>query len=583
MPTWNMDLIDRLSGPAAGMSRSLEMMEGRLRNNDRALHSLNQGLRQSQMLTAQGFKYDRLKLSFQRDELRMARQLITERRAGLGFFGNLASAISPVQALRSRFDELSNSMRRSAENGGLFRSAMSGASSAMAGLATGVVAVGAGVLGIGTAFAISTARAVDFGEAQRRMMMGRLGAVEGARQYEILIEYSGRYGTSLHDTFEQFQTFSRAGFNQNQAIAMMQQVGDAATVMGGQAASGLTRAIEQIMGKQFPQMEELSGQMAEHGLAVRDVFANIASHRGISSEQARGMFSSHQLSQMEVVAATMEALNRRYSQGGRAGTAMENRLNTLGGTIDLIKTRWEIFQTKVGETGAFAPVQSFLGRVAEMMDQNSESGRRFQSVLNDMFTGLFGEVGKQDPVKMFNEIAGGLRDAGKDARDLFSGLVEVSRGLKMVFEGWRDLKNFVTGDWNKINVGPGRSSPLSERSVEGSIAAARARGEVLDTPRRELSFWQALTGGRDNAALRTREAVASGAEIRPTVSAGSLQNMAAQRNVTLNGGITVHVDASGLQSGGATPAEVGRQIADAAHEQLSSQLNSAAASQGNPT
>jgi tape measure domain-containing protein len=561
MPSWAFEALDLLSGPAAKMDRSLELLEGQMRSNERALRDLNRAQLQSQLLSATGFRYDRTKLDLQRNQLQMARALAVEQRKGLGFFSNLAGAISPVQALRSKVKELGDSLRESARSGGLFRSAMSGMGGMLGTAATALAAVGAGVAGLGAALVVSTARAADFGEAQRRNLQTRFGATEGARQYEVLIEFANRYGMSLETVFRQFNLLSTKGFNQNQIIAMMQGAGDAATVMGDQAAESILTAIGQIKGKGIAQMEELQQQLSERGINIESVLSEIGRARGgLSGGQVRQLISSGQIQAMEAIPAVFRTIQRDFSQGGPMGTAMLNRTRTLAGTIDLIKARWEIFKTRVGETGAFAPVTGFLTKIAELMDGNTQSGRQFQQTLNSLFTGLFGEVGKQDPVKFFQDLINSLKGVGRDAADVFNMLKEIAKGILFIANAARNLKNFLTGNTDQINVGSGISMDESMRGVrEGGPSNMQIMAARIDE----------AAGG------------APAPVIRPSTPAGPAAAIA-QRNVNV-GGITVHVDASGMQSGGATPAEVGQQIADSAQERLSSHLNSAAASQGNPT
>lgn len=565
MPQWAFEALDLLSGPAARMDRSLSLLEKDIRSNEKALRDLNRAQLQSHLLSATGFKYDRVKLDLQRNQLQAARALATEQRKGLGFFASLAGAVSPVQALRSRVKELGESLQESAKNGGLFRSAMSGMGSVVGTAVTGLSALGVGIAGIGAAFVVSTARAADFGESQRRALMNRLGATEGARQYEILIEYSNRYGKSLQDVFGQFGQLSRAGFNQNDALALMQAAGDASGVLGNEAAGRVVTMMTQMAAKGKTQMEELM-QGAEAGIPLGEVLAQIAHNRGKTLTEVQKLMQRGQITGREGVIAAQAVLVRQFSQGGRAGTGMVAHTRTLGGAIDLITARWEIFKTRVGETNAFAPVTAFLGKVAELMDGNTESGRRFQDTLNKMFTDFFGAVGQQDPVKLFQDLMGWMREAGTTATTLVNVLKTIADALKTVGDAYDKYMRWAAG------TSSGRSMPQSARSVEGGMRYEQE----------ESGFFGRIFNGSRHAAMEATARQRARDAIAPTAAnpAGGPPNAARQVNV---GGIHVNLDGAAIQGGGATPAEVGRQIADSAHEQLSSHLNSAAASQGNPT
>src|SRR5258705_4324843 len=107
----------------------------------------------------------------------------------------------------------------------------------------------------------------------------------------------------------------------------------------------------------------------------------------------------------------MRTIQRHFSQGGNLATAMANRVETLGGRIDLISARWEIFKTRVGETSAFEPVNRFLGRIADLMDGNTASGQRFQATLDNLFKGLFGDLDKQDPAALFEKMNAAIQSS----------------------------------------------------------------------------------------------------------------------------------------------------------------------------
>jgi hypothetical protein len=575
MATWIFELTDRLSGPARTGSRALEMLESQMHANERAIRSLNQAQLHSQLLSATGFKYDRVKLSLQREQIRSARALAVEQKAGLGVFSLLGSAISPVQALRSRTEELHQSLRRAADSGGLFRSAMSGAGSILGTMATGATAVAAGVAAIGASFVVSTARAADFGQTQKRNLMQSFGAAEGKRQYEVLLEYSNRLGTSLQDTFSQFNTLSRSGFNQSDAISIMQQIGDVQATMGGQAADGITNAIRQIMSKPFPSMEELTQQLAEHGLNVGAVFSEMASARHVSVPKIHELFKSHDITKMEEISAIMRVMNRDFSHGGRAGTGMLDRLHTLGGTIDLIKTRWELFQTRVGDTGAFAPVTAFLGKIAEMMDGNTASGQRFQSQLNSMFTGLFGEVGKQDPVALFTKFGETLKGAGETARTLAGALGTVATGIRAIGTAIEVIQAPLRLAAFLMGAGDSRSSSAASRSVDGGLAAEKSRGLVERLGSATANIPLAM-------GMVTEARIARVSPTIPPSSVPGIQTMTANRSVNV-GDVHVHVDGAALSSDPNAIASMAQDAGEQVREHVSQQVSRISSSGGQGT
>lgn len=422
--------------------------------------------------------------------------------------------------------------------------------SGLRGLATGAMAGAVGMGALGLAFAASTAQAAEYGEAQRRILQGQFGAVEGARQYEVLLEYSNRFGTSIQDTMEQFQTLSRAGFNQPQVIGMMQQIGDVASTMGHEAAGGITLAIRQIMDAPRQSKEELN-QLAERGVNIQKVFTHLGEALGVTAAQANEMFKNGQISKGQEINAIMQTMNDDFSQGGIAGTGMGNRLQTIGGKIDLIRNRWTLFQTRVGETNAFAPVNTFLGSVADMLDNNTTKGQEFQRTLNDLFTGLFGKAGNQDPVKMFKDIAGGIQDAvhlAKDLVEIFGGLAKAiafaAHGFKLVSDVAHG-RAVSSSDLNGISMGAELRGVRGSGPSNQQVQMARAMGEENILP----------------TSLRTPHATAA-------------------RTVT-TGDIVVNI--SGVDSAGMTPAEAGQAAAQAVDSHVNRALTSANASQGNPT
>ena len=593
-----------MSGPAAKADKALEHLDKEIRSTEGALRALNKTTKEVQLnkvlgldITKQqkantrsvldGLRAQRLRLGMQRDEQRETRRGVAEQtRAAIQQERDVAR-IARNQARMAR--EAERAFQKAARAAKIenrkvvdsFKDALSDVQSILGTLVTGATTAAAGIAALGASFIVSTAQAVDFGEAQRRNLQQRFGAVEGARQYEVLIEYSNRYGTSLQDTFQRFQQLSRAGFNQNRSLALMQAAGDVEAAMGGQAAQGVLTAISQIRSKGVPQMEELQGQLAEHGINLAGVLGEIGHARGgIDQAQVRQLISSRQVSSDETIAAVMRVIQRDFSHSGPLGSAMADRTGTMAGKIDLITARWEIFKTRVGETAAFEPVNRFLGRVADLMDQNTESGKEFQKTLNDIFKDLFGDLDKQDPGAAFRKLQVAIRETIpmlRDAWTVIKGIGDaigtVAKVVETVYKIWGytpiGAAQAAAGRALVSNTLPGVQRE-SSRSVDDALANQQQHQASAS---RRAGIWSFLTGVFGGDSVAPTAALAASAGIAPTAPAARVNTLNAGRTVNVSGGINVSVD--GLADG-TTGEDIGQSVSD----RLNRELSSAAASQG---
>lgn len=606
MASFTFEMLDKISGPARQADSSLKALEGELRGTDDALKQLvrdqnllrlnklgglNIGKDQQAAAKASmaALQSERIRLSMtrslQRDDVSAAAQV---RRAAQASESLAMRAMLSSQRATER-QALSEAM---AASKAMFRDRARAAKASLEEVGraagnTGVRVKGMGLLAVdalvdiashalhaaetlghvAVSFAASTAQAADYGQAQARLLRSQFGAVEGQRQYEILIEYSNRFGASLQDTFQQFQTLSRAGFSQPKVIQMMQQIGDTAATMGPQAAVGITTAIQQIMDKPKLSMEELTQQMSEHGVNIAHVFEEIGRPLGKTAAQVQGMFTGGQITKIQEIDAVMRVLNKDFSQGGLAGQAMANRVgNTLGGKIDLITSRWAIFKTRVGDTEAFKPLVDFLGRVADMMDGNTESGKRFQKQLDIMFKGMFEALGTTDPVEIFRKLGDFMVSASKTAPLLIESLVAIGENLGVIVEALKWISGY--------NIGKGIGWLIRNTADRSTGLTAAGGREGVGS----LSGDVGLGAGALAAQARQRAAGISPREV--SISTGAERRAAINTSV---GDINVSIGAGDWDTSGMTPHEVGHAIGSGITEKLYSDLSNAAASQGNPT
>lgn len=217
--------------------------------------------------------------------------------------------------------------------------------------------------------------------------------------------YANRFGLDVRDVARQMTSLTAAGFSQGEIPRVMQAAGDLGALEGPQAAERAITAIRQIRAKGVLQMEELSGQLADAGLNVGDVVAEIGRQRGLRGNdtavgnQVRALITARQVDADQGIGAVMAVIARR--SGGRLGATLDTQSHGAEAAMNRLKNAWLLLQSNFARSPAFARIIGFIERMATALDPASESAQRFSGQLDRFFQALTGAAAGVDPVAVF--------------------------------------------------------------------------------------------------------------------------------------------------------------------------------------
>lgn len=289
-------------------------------------------------------------------------------------------------------------------------------------MAIGAAAIGA-ALAVGRitlALGESMVQAADWRNrtegAFRVLLNGRteLGGFQGA--FQRASQYANRFGLDVRDVARQMTSLTAAGFSQREIPRVMQAAGDLGALEGPQAAERAITAIRQIRAKGVLQMEELSGQLADAGLNVGDVVAEIGRQRGLRGNeiavgnQVRALITGRRVNADQGINAVMAVIARR--SGGRLGATLDTQSHGAEAAMNRLKNAWLLLQSNFARSPAFARIIGFIERMATALDPASASAQRFSGQLDRFFSVITGAAARVDPVALFNGMVSAIGTIG---------------------------------------------------------------------------------------------------------------------------------------------------------------------------
>jgi len=293
--------------------------------------------------------------------------------------------------------------------------------------ATAFMAVGAAALAaaaavgrITIALGESMVQAADWRNRTEGAFRVLLGAQDRpaivGQAFQRASQYANRFGLDVRDVARQMIQLTAAGFSQSEIPRVMQAAGDLGALEGPQAAERAITAIRQIRAKGVLQMEELSGQLADAGLSVGDVVAEIGRMRNLRGDptsvgnQVRALITGRRINADQGIQAIMGVVARR--SGGRLGGTLDTQSRGAEAAMNRLKNSWLLLQSNFARSPAFARIIAFIERMATALDPASASAQRFSAQLDRFFDVLTGAASQVDPVAVFNGVVGALGSIG---------------------------------------------------------------------------------------------------------------------------------------------------------------------------
>lgn len=359
--------------------------------------------------------------------------------------------------------------------------------------ATAFMAVGAAALAAAAAVGRIT---IALGESMvqaadwRNRTEGAFRVLLGAQDRPALVgqafqrasQYANRFGLDVRDVARQMIQLTAAGFSQSEIPRVMQAAGDLGALEGPQAAERAITAIRQIRAKGVLQMEELSGQLADAGLSVGDVVAEIGRMRNLRGDptsvgnQVRALITGRRINADQGIQAIMGVVARR--SGGRLGGTLDTQSRGAEAAMNRLKNAWLLLQSNFARSPAFARIIAFIERMATALDPASASAQRFSAQLDRFFGVLTGAASQVDPVAVFNGVVGALGSIGA--------------GLQ---RAWPYAQAWITGFYGPIVAALRTSVPMLQRFFGYLFQGSPSQMDTLRAIATGLGFVAALAVG----------------------------------------------------------------------------------------
>jgi tape measure domain-containing protein len=202
---------------------------------------------------------------------------------------------------------------------------------------------------IGAFFLKSAFQAAAFSE---RMQMGLKmvagSAAAGKEAYRSSIAMAKLYGLSVQETVKQMVKLLAVQFKMGEAKDIIKMGADMKALGAtGQEVASIIRAITQIKGKGKLLLEELQRQLAETGISVQMVIAQLGKTLGKSSDEIRKMISAGEISADVGIEAIKQTIKQKLGIE-KLGDAALKTAKTIGGMWNVLKAYFGAAMLELG-------------------------------------------------------------------------------------------------------------------------------------------------------------------------------------------------------------------------------------------
>lgn len=362
----------------------------------------------------------------------------------------------------------------------------------------GVLATAAAAVGfLAAKFTSATIAAVDFAQRSKTALTSILkdGALATQQFREVRME-AGGLGLDVTDTVDQFKMLANSGFKIPMARDLVRMSADLQALTGSsESAQFALRAISQIKMKGRLQAEEITGQLAEHGVSADEVYRVLGKTLGKTRQEILAMQKAGDLSADVAIPAILQAVRNQLGVEKSGGFAMKINASSVGGMWRTLKGQVQNAFVSLGEQVGPGITRAFSSIMASI--QTAIAGPKMQK-LGTAVVGIFDAVsslvGQTDFATLLTEGASGLgreltlaatfiRDHGAELRESFMTFVRfMGTTMTMAIDFMRPFVAFMNSGFGKFLVQSQDKNTsdvlgsLADKGFGGGFAPEKARG-----------------------------------------------------------------------------------------------------------
>lgn len=388
MSTFEMELVDRLSGPARNAAASIARLDAGLRGlNDQVT--------------------------------RASRQFAT-----LGTSMELAGSRS-TRALEG------------AEKGS--RGLSLTAASAFVTVAQGALQAASAVTRLGLSFGQSTIELMSFRDASVAALTTMMGgdAAGAARTFRNAIAIANQSPLDTRPTTEASNALIAGGFAERELAPILAAYADITATRGQQAGDSLVRVFQQMRGLGRVTRGDITMQGITAGVNVGDVFDSIGRQMGMRGSaadirrQAEAAVAHGRVNDRIAEQAFLDSVRRRYDGGRDLGSQALDQSRTLAGALSNANNAWDnlILSMRSADIPGVNAIRDAVLAITNAMGPNAPIGTALTGIVTDLFNvvgqGLFGGVNERS----LNDFASTLQEMRPLIRDVAGGFTSLARGF----------------------------------------------------------------------------------------------------------------------------------------------------------
>ncbi len=281
---------------------------------------------------------------------------------------------------------------------------------------------------LGLEFVKSGIEAADFGDRSKIAFEALLGSAEKADQVlGQAKQFAFKAAQPFEETLQSYQQLLLAKVKPIDIPVILQGATDLQALSGGRAS--LSMLVEQFA--RVSSQGELAGRalttLAASGLDVERLAHKLGHSDFLDLQRS---LNTSPVSAGKGLHAIFETLAEQ--QGGQLGATTLKLADTVGGSIQRIKTGWATMLDSLNEAPAFEGFREHLGAIAQMFDVSTAQGQQFQRELDDLLSSGLNLVNmaldhKADIADFFSEgleVAKAMLGVMKEAIDDFKWLHE---------------------------------------------------------------------------------------------------------------------------------------------------------------
>jgi tape measure domain-containing protein len=311
-------------------------------------------------------------------------------------------------------------------------------------VATAAILAGGAVAFLGAKFAGATARATDFGQRSvlaLTSIMKNSGAAE--TQFNAVRLEAGRLGLDVPEAVKSFTQLANARFDTSTARDLVRMSADLQALTGdSQSASLALRAITQIKMKGRLQAEEITGQLAEHGISADAVYEQLGKTLGKTREQVLKLQKSGDLSADVAIPAILAAVRSQLGVDQSGGFAEKMVAGSMSGLAGKMAAGWDNAWITLGRR-----VSPGAARLTRLVDGafnrigESPAFGRFVDRFGNAFDGAVSFVEKNWP-RIEKTITAGVDLIASTAT---RGVAAMASGARFIVDNWGPVRVVLYG------------------------------------------------------------------------------------------------------------------------------------------